>query len=255
MSEHDDSYLCSEPLWNEESIWNTTNPGLSKCFRKSVCLWVPVAALVAYTIFFTFVISKPWKKRKLLQVEEEDSEKKNAREIALPQLFFIKSALLASLGVLAVAEVLLLRLLYADVSDDNIDVVFAAVLAATVSVAWFLTWSEWKDQVISSAFQFIFWFVMTLAFVPSAKVALEDLVFDGGKEAGSSVAVIMEWLVLFTMFVLHFFPNMEREEGREGTHSEEEATFPSKLMFNWMNTLFFKGYKNKSLEIKEPYSM
>ncbi len=41
--------LCGEgdSFWNSSLSWDTPNPSLTKCFRKTVLLWIPATVLTA----------------------------------------------------------------------------------------------------------------------------------------------------------------------------------------------------------------
>ena len=37
--------LCSDPLWDEQLSWNTTDPNFTVCLQKSLLVWIPCVVL------------------------------------------------------------------------------------------------------------------------------------------------------------------------------------------------------------------
>ena len=218
--------LCAGPLWNTSETWNTTDPDFTKCFHDVVLPSVPLCYLVALTPIEIYFM---WK------------------TVARPIPFCVTN-LLRTLGIVLLLVPSLCSLWPRLTDHRNIeelaDVIHPSVEILSFFIALILNVANIRRGVNSSGIVFGFW---TLTFICQASTYTSVIRFE--REYTPLLLTFIKFALISAVYFSHFFADSSRnredyeelEPGKPSPHLT--SSFPNKLVFLWMTSYLFKGWK------------
>ena len=227
--------ICSDPLWNHTAVWNTTNPNLTHCIRKSLCLWIPAGFLLVFSL-----------------VEIHSKKVFDTGQKTVTLLFSIKlfTLLLSTLFGAAEAYLVLWR---PQRPLPHAELIYFAVLAFVYILNSLLIIRDRKYSVLTSPLQYIFWLLMTLFYVPTMKIAIEEIVGLGSENVpiqdGQFIVPVLQCLQMACYLLMVIWNCLADRVSGDDRNSEATSSFPSTLTFHWLNGLFWKGRSSLSVDM------
>ena len=218
--------LCDGPLWNTSETWNSTDPDFTKCFHDVVLPSVPLCYLVTLTPIEIYFM---WK------------------TVARPIPLGVTN-LLRTLGIvfLLVPSLCSLWSTLTDHRDfeELADVIHPSVEILSFLIALILNVANIRRGVNSSGIVFGFW---TLTFICQALTYSSVIRFES--ENIPLLLTFVKFALISAVYFSHFFADKPRtradyEELEPGKPSPDlTSSFPNKLVFLWMTSYLFKGWK------------
>ncbi|KAK8748976.1 hypothetical protein OTU49_015623, partial [Cherax quadricarinatus] len=224
--------FCGSHLWDTNLTWNAETPELTRCFERTVLVWVPCGFLWLFAPLQTHYI--------LCSVNK-----------LVPWTWLNISKLVGS--------ALLLVLQFIDffyavhkwrIGEDVYSVDFVTPLVIFVSVllqaAWVLL--ERKQGIQSSGYLFIFWFLAVICAIPEYSSYFINIHHQVTETWTLSFGTFMVYFPLvLAMFIFNCFgdatPQYVAHSRGERPCPESGASFLSRITFSWMDSLFWRGYK------------
>ncbi|XP_043474514.1 multidrug resistance-associated protein 1 isoform X1 [Leptopilina heterotoma] len=240
MENHTLDQFCGSKFWDANLTWNTDDPDVTECFQKTVLVWIPCIFLWTFSIIEVFYLL-------------------NSRKRNIPYTWLFISKLILTIGLIILAIVDLAMALHFSTYKVvyNVDFytpcinVFSYILAAVLVVY------NKKFGMRTSGLIFLFWFLHALfgcvryrSLLRSSSLK-EEVTYE-------FVSYMIYYPLVVILFVLNFFvdaePKVTDYARIEKPCPEQSASFPSRLFFNWFNSLAWKGFK-KPLETGDLWSM
>ncbi|GAB1607313.1 multidrug resistance-associated protein 1-like isoform X1 [Argonauta hians] len=228
--------FCSSALWDPQVSWNTTDPDLTPCFQKTVCLLTPCAFLWLILPFRCLDLYRHGKKR-----------------ISISRIFISKL-----LGIFVLLMCAMINFLYSliKISHPNIypvDITSPFIIFLTLLLVIFILHIERKSGVTSSGVLVTFWFFFLIGHSLMIKSRVKSVTVDNDADSMfHNIIFYITYVFIFGEFVLSCI----LDEGKSpeivpsNVCPEERASFLSKISFWWVTPLLVKGYR-KSLEFKD----
>lgn len=216
--------LCQEPLWNSTVSWDTDNPNLSACFRKTILLWIPAS------IFWTFGCFK------IIRVLRCDH---TADHTSNPAKWTILQKLRVGVVIISIAAVLAEAIAtFSDVGFRPVDYLYFGLLTVTLTFNVLQSVIFIRHKICNPAVQFFFWLFLTVTFVPTLKSAIDN---------SDDLASIYS-LIQFSCFGLTFLLSMLTDTPSSSLASEINSSFAARLCFSWTDNLFIKGRRGDAID-------
>ena len=225
-------YFCESEFWDKNLTWYTERPQLTPCFQSTVLVYTPALGLVLVgawdlvTCYQSRSRTVPWSSR-----------------------------LIAKLSLTSVALALaLLELVSAIYVYTTVNTLFLAdILAPVVKISSFimslglLLTNKHFGQVASPA-QFLFWtsncLCLGLSTFSETFGSYEDVPFT------ELVLMISGLVISVIMFILNCFADLPPlysewdEQADENDCPRKLASFPSKVLYTWMDSLIIRGFRS-----------
>ncbi|XP_076072760.1 multidrug resistance-associated protein 1-like isoform X1 [Mytilus galloprovincialis] len=231
MTMKSDTGFCDSPFLALNETWNTVDPDFSPCFQKTVILWIPCAILVLGTPIRIFQLSK-------------------SQVPALPftWLNIGKTILSILIALLAVANIgkSIHELATGDLVP-TVDFVSPLILCLCMILTVLVIHHERRRGVFSSGFLLFFWLLLFIAGI----FTFQSLVRSAVKDGVSDVFRFVIFFLYFPLVVVQlvFSALVDSGDGiyqvsqSENPCPEERASFLSRLIFWWFNSMVIQGYK------------
>nr|AHK05642.1 ATP-binding cassette transporter sub-family C member 1 isoform X4 [Tigriopus japonicus] len=228
--------FCNTPFWDINQTWNTEEPDFPLCFHQTVLVYVPCLFLWLLTPV------------ELCWINSSQSRNVLWNPINIAKFLCIGVCLILDLINLSFILVQL------GTSSDIVaisDVLRSLILVCTLGLALTLTFLNKRMGLTTSAILFLFWWLLVLCFSPTFASVIRF-----GAIATPRPMWNMEQSVIYTFYyaflVATAFLNCwadppptywQIEKQVETPSPELFASFPSKVLFSWMNGLFKMGWK------------
>ncbi|XP_060528661.1 multidrug resistance-associated protein 1-like [Cylas formicarius] len=231
--------FCGSEFWNETLTWNTDDPDLTRCFEKTVLVWIACGFLWAFAIVEVYFISKskdrniPW-------------NWKNGFKLLL-------TALLCALCISDLVHNA------GDSEGPKADIYSAALKFITFILAGGLAYYNKKYGVQSSGTLFMFWFLSSVCGAFPFRTEIRDARRYGVPEDYYEyISCLVYYPLVLAMLLLNCFgegtPRKYRYAKAKKKNPEESAGFPSRLTYLFFDRMMLKGFR-KSLEPKDMWDM
>ena len=225
-------YFCESEFWDSNLTWYTERPQLTPCFQSTVLVYTPALGLVLVgawdlvTCYQSRSRTVPWSSR-----------------------------LIAKLSLTTVALALaLLEMVSAIYVYTTVNTLFLAdILAPVVKISSFimslglLLTNKHFGQVASPA-QFLFWTANCLCLGLST---LSETFGSHENVPFTELVLMISGLVISViMFVLNCFADLPPlysewdEQADENDCPRKLASFPSKVLYTWMDSLIIRGFRS-----------
>ncbi|XP_075738556.1 ATP-binding cassette sub-family C member 3 isoform X2 [Rhipicephalus microplus] len=229
--------FCGSPLWDNSLTWDAETPDFTPCFQETVLVWVPCLFLWLTCPFDVVAF-------------------KRSRNPPLPWTFLNIAKVLLSVVLIVTSAVEIAQALtrYAD-GHIVFPVEYYAPVARMVTflLAVVLMTTARRRGVCTSGPLFIFWLLMSLAsIVRYRSVILQVFSEDVGSTSDEQmefrfVTIVVYCPVIVGQFLLSCFADTAQPVGggKKAIKQcpESRASFLSKLLFWWFNSMAIMGFK------------
>lgn len=240
--------FCRTRLWDGGLLTNNSYPQFTECFQQTVLVYVPCGWLWLTSVVHVGYV------RSLLQQRRQD-------RVPVPEsvVSILKMVVCPLLAAFVVAECITrIQGGRADGAPEALSQFLAAPLwALTFLYAAILTWISRKVLIVSPCVLFIFW-ILSLV---SSVVGLYTAVYEEAMAERVSVLALRCVICasVCAQLALNCWaePSLQEHRGQTSDRDlcpEVYATFPSKVVFHWINSLIYKGFK-KSLSLTDVWDL
>lgn len=224
--------FCKSPFWDDQLLWNSTNPDFTPCFEKTLLVWSPCLFL--------------WLFGPLECYFQRKSSQKTLPWTGANITRMVLAVVLCLLSICSLLDELL---------KTKNDVHFVPTLIAeslkalTFLFALVLMLINRKRGRHTSGILFIFWFTLTVCEVFPYRTAFLVLQSEGELPSVFSFVIHMIYFpILVAELILSCFADIRfRHRPQKGEEREEcpemRASFASKLLFWWFNDMSILGWK------------
>ncbi|XP_063893502.1 multidrug resistance-associated protein 1 [Helicoverpa armigera] len=231
-------YFCSSTFWDSNFTWYTDDPDFTRCFQKTVLVWVPclflwLAALIdVYHILTSRESNIPWNKLNISKL--------------------VITSLLVLLQILN-----LVLVTYESSREDNqindADFYDPVVKIFTLMLSVTLLCYNRKYGIKTSGVLFIFWLLLILAGLPQLRSEIVQYkAKDDAYVRYNFASYIVYYMLIVIMFLLNCFadlPPLDTPYTYEKVQSpENSAGVPSRLTFSWFDPLALTGFRRSLTE-------
>ncbi|XP_041372529.1 multidrug resistance-associated protein 1-like [Gigantopelta aegis] len=232
----DDSFteFCGgSVLFNETLLLKSDWPHFTDCFQNSVLVWVPCAWLwITLPVYLHYLATE--------------------HGVAVPVNLLNTVKTFCGLFLFLLSTIDLIRAGSDSEKGHVAGVVYvsAGLKAGTFLVATLLVQIERRKGIITSGILWIFWLFMFIAsIIPFySKIKLKE--YDENLFSFALFYIYFAF-IMFELFLHSFAEKMTRAGyyalGQKPS-PEQEASFPSRLTFHWINSLVYRGYKKELQE-------
>ncbi|GFS47673.1 multidrug resistance-associated protein 1 [Trichonephila inaurata madagascariensis] len=224
--------FCKSPFWDEQLLWNSTNPDFTPCFEKTLLVWSPCLFLWLFG-----------------PLECYFQRKSSQKTLPWTGANITRMVLAVVLCLLSLCS-LLDELLKTKHNVHFVPTLIAESLKAlTFIFALVLMLINRKRGRHTSGILFIFWFTLTICEVFPYRTAFLVLRSEGELPSVFSFVIHMIYFpILVTELILSCFADIRyRHPPHKGEEREEcpemRASFASKLLFWWFNDMSILGWK------------
>ncbi|XP_023349637.1 canalicular multispecific organic anion transporter 2 isoform X2 [Eurytemora carolleeae] len=227
--------FCRSKVWDSDITWNTEYPDFTSCFKFTLLIYIPAGILF---IGFPFEINKCLTSRHRL----------------IPWGFLnISKIILVSIQiVLAVFELGLILGPGIKQTQLEVSMIVAPVLKIICysGVIALILLARVKGQV-SSGVLFLFWSSLIFTSIPGFRDAIQTMLETERVENSVvmlSLTVIFQYIITVSLFISSFWADqrpkyIDLDDDIDNITPEVFASFPSKLVFYWFETLVRIGWK------------
>ncbi|CAH1990666.1 unnamed protein product [Acanthoscelides obtectus] len=237
--------FCGSPFWNWTLSWNTTDPDITKCFEKTVLVWIPCFFLWTFAALEVYYILS--------------SKKRN-----VPWNWFNISKLTIIVALIVLTLVDLVTAFKSAASSESavysVDIYSPLIKIFSFALATVLLYYNRKHGHQTSGLLFMFWFL--LALFGSIQFRTEIRAVQSRELEGRDHYEYISYMVYYPLVLLQLLLNCFADKKPlemkltkpERPCPEQYASFLSKLLFTWFDPLAWLGYK-KPLEMKDLWEM
>nr|CAH7765033.1 unnamed protein product [Callosobruchus chinensis] len=237
--------FCGSSFWNWSLSWNTTDPDITRCFEKTVLVWIPCFFLWTFSALEVYYII--------------NSKKRN---VPWNWLNITKLTIILALIVLTLVD--LVTAFKSAASSDSVvysvDIYSPLIKVFTFALVTVLVYYNRKHGHQTSGLLFMFWFLLALCGAVQFRTeirAAQNAELEGREYYGYTSYMVYYPLVLLQL-LLNCFADKQPLETKfaksEHPCPEQHASFLSKLLFTWFDPLAWTGYR-KPLEMKDLWDM
>ena len=225
-------YFCRSEFWNTNLTWNTEAPQFTQCFQSTVLVYLPLGVLVLgagldlATWAQSRVRSVPWAAANITKL--------------------VLTSLALGLACLELTAALVQ-------SHSTGEMFLTDLIAPGVKMASYglsislLVGSRHYGQVMSPA-QFLFWTFNSLCL----GLTWLSIALGGYKNISyiNIVFIIISFIISVFMFIFNWFADNQPlyadllEQADDNPCPKKFASFPSRLLYSWIDPLLIRGYKN-----------
>ncbi|XP_067674526.1 multidrug resistance-associated protein 1-like [Haliotis asinina] len=240
MAESFQEFCGDSVIFNESLLIDNWWPEFTPCFQNTLLVWVPSGWLWLTLPFYLGYMCNV----------------KDATPIRVNMLNTLKMFFSIFLSFICVVDAL--KAVSDGEKEDVVTAVYVAkgLQAATFLLAAILVQLERKLGFVTSGVQFIFWLLTSLAGVVPFYSRIIQQEYNDNLFRFALFYVYYGFVVI--ALLLHCFADNPRRQGYYHMGNvlspETRASFPSRVTFNWINSLLFKGYR-KSLEEEDLFEL
>ncbi|XP_041372528.1 multidrug resistance-associated protein 1-like [Gigantopelta aegis] len=233
ISETSFNEFCGGVIFDETLLLKSDWPHFTDCFQNSVLVWVPCAWLwITLPVYLHYLATQ--------------------HGVAVPVNLLNTVKTFCGLFLFLLSTIDLIRAGSDSKKGHVAGVVYvsAGLKAGTFLIATVLVQIERRKGIITSGILWIFWLLMFIAsIIPFySKIKLEE--YDENLFSFALFYIYFAF-IMFGLFLHSFAEKMTRAGyyalGQKPS-PEQEASFPSRLTFHWINSLIFRGYKKELQE-------
>ncbi|XP_044597664.1 multidrug resistance-associated protein 1 isoform X4 [Cotesia glomerata] len=232
--------FCGSTFWDLNVTWNTTDPDLTPCFQNTVLVWSPCIFLWTFSLLEAYYLI--------------NSKRKN---IPYTWKFISKGVLTAVLIVLSIVDLSVAIHNSNYTTVFNVDYYTPFIKIITFGLALLLLHYNRKCGMRTSGLLFLFWFLLALCGAVQFRSIIRDYK-DQPELPYSFGSYFVYYPIVLILFLLNFLVDAEPKFSRYGQVDrpcpEQSASYPSKILFGWFDSLAWKGFK-KPLTTSDLWSM
>ncbi|XP_076311435.1 multidrug resistance-associated protein 1-like isoform X2 [Tachypleus tridentatus] len=232
--------FCGSKFWDQQLTWNTTNPDLTPCFRKTVLAWIPFG--------FLWLLA-PWETFNLLTSKN--------RYIPWTVINILKLILTSVLAFLALVELShnVHRSVALAETVPNVDfqTPFLKLISFLLVMVFVLTGRT--RGIISSGVQFFFWVLLAISGLVTYRSIIQEAVNEMTikDKATFSIGMIYYPVVLVCLILSCFADAKPQYREYQPSPDEDEcpeqnSSFLSRLLFSWFTEMTLTGWKRSLVQ-------
>lgn len=238
--------FCGSKFWDANVTWYTDNPDFTPCFERTVLVWVPCFFLWVFTPMEIFYL-------------------KNSPDRLVPWSWINISKLIGSTLLMTVQCVDFFHAVYRNANDEGdvygVDYAAPAIIFFTILLQVVFILMEKKRGIQSSGVIFMFWLLLVIFGIPEYRTYFLNVLNEETKDEVIMfrfVTYMVYFLLTVVMLVLNCFGDATPEyvdfDRGEKPCPEVGASFFNRILFAWMDSLIWKGYR-RPLEMKDLWSL
>ncbi|XP_074036465.1 multidrug-Resistance like Protein 1 isoform X3 [Leptinotarsa decemlineata] len=237
--------FCGSTFWNQTLTWDTNDPELTKCFEKTVLVWIPCFFLWTFTSLEVFYIFNSKK-----------------RDIPWNWLNLLKLGVTGTLVVLTLSDIVTSFKSAAENDSEvySVDIYSPLIKLFSFGLSALLLIYNRKYGMQTSGLLFLFWFLMAICGAPQYRTEIRGA--QRNEIPLESYYFYISYLIYYPLVVLMFLLNCFADQAPRFTKypkvqnpcPQESAGFLSRLLFAWFDTLAWKGFR-KPLETNDLWEM
>ncbi|XP_018568578.1 multidrug resistance-associated protein 1 isoform X9 [Anoplophora glabripennis] len=236
--------FCGGEFWNLNLTWNTNDPDFTKCFEKTVLVWIPCFFLWTFSSLEVYYLIKS-----------------KRRNIPWNWLNISKLVVTGILSILCLSD---LVNAFKSADSDNVvysvDIYSPLIKLFTFALSALLVVYNRKHGMPSSGLLFLFWLLLgvcgAVQFRSEIRRAQRSEIPPGSKYF--YISYLIYYPLVLLMFLLNCFADKPPRESKypksERPCPEENASFLSRLLFTWFDSLAWTGFR-KPLEATDLWDM
>ncbi|XP_058792378.1 multidrug resistance-associated protein 1 isoform X9 [Phymastichus coffea] len=233
--------FCGTKFWDTNLTWYTDDPDLTECFQKTSLIWVPCIFLWLCTSFEVYYLLTS-----------------KRRNVPVSWLYISKFILTLALIVLAIMDLgKSIRDSILELPVYSVDYVTPCIKILTFTLALALLFYNKKYGMRTSGLLWMFWLFLSLCGIVQYRRLL--------RKSDSELRLYYEYVsymiyfpIVVLLFLLNFLidaePKVSEYQPVDKPCPEQSASFPSRLIFGWFDSLAWTGFK-RPLEITDLWSM
>ncbi|KAJ8967485.1 hypothetical protein NQ314_002799 [Rhamnusium bicolor] len=236
--------FCGSEFWNTNLTWNTEDPEFTKCFEKTVLIWIPCLFLWTFSSLEVYYII--------------NSKRRN---IPWNWLNISKLVITGAISILTISD--LVNSLKSTVSNDvvvySVDIYTPVIKLFSFALSALLVCYNRKHGLPSSGLQFFFWFLLALCggvqFRSEIRGAQRNEILPESKY--SYVSYLIYYPLVLLMFLLNCLadqPPRESKYPKSETMPRRKCQFLIALLFTWFDALAWTGFR-RPLESQDLWDM
>ncbi|XP_074036470.1 multidrug resistance-associated protein 1-like [Leptinotarsa decemlineata] len=237
--------FCGSTFWNQTLTWDTDDPELTKCFEKTVLVWIPCLFLWMFSSSEVFYIF--------------DSKK---RDVPWNWLNLLKLGVTGTLVVLTSSDIVTSLKSAAENNSEvySVDIYSPLIKLFSFGLSALLLIYNRKYGMQTSGLLFLFWFLMAICGAPQYRTEIRGA--QRNEIPLESYYFYISYLIYYPLVILMFLLNCFADHAPKFTEypkvqnpcPEESAGFLSRLLFAWFDALAWKGFR-KPLEMDDLWEM
>lgn len=234
--------FCGSSFWDWNLSWNTTDPDVTLCFEKTVLIWIPCLFIWLFTPLEVYYLVQS-----------------KYRDIPWNWLNLAKMAGTALLCLLSIVDIVYAIIQFSSgMAIYSVNFYTPLVKLITFGLVLFLISANRSRGLRSSGLIFLFW--LSLVFFGIIQYRTEiRLAFSGSAiKKYPFISYMIYYPLVLVQFVLNFFadadPRLSDYPPVEKPCPEMKASYPSRVLFSWFDTLAWAGYRHP-LETKDLWDM
>ncbi|XP_063922484.1 multidrug resistance-associated protein 1 isoform X3 [Zophobas morio] len=232
MAESSMDKFCGSTFWNSSLSWHTNDPDVTKCFEKTVLIWIPCVFLWTFSSLEVYYI---------LHSKKRD----------IPWNWVNVSKLLgtAVLFVLTVTD-LVTSINSASSSDSgvsNVDIYTPIIKLLSFALSAVLLVYNRKYGLCTSGLQFLFWLLTAVCGAVQFRTEVRGSKEDLPESQYAYISYLIYYPVVLIMLFLNCFadrpPRHSEYPKLQHPCPEENSSFLSRLLFSWFDPLAWRGFR------------
>nr|CAH7713756.1 unnamed protein product [Callosobruchus chinensis] len=234
--------FCGSKFWDDDLSWYTSDPDLTKCFEKTVLVWLPC--------FFLWILSP---------LDIYFILKSKNRDIPWNWRNLTKIALTSGLVIVALADIVS-AFTWASCNGSavySVDMYSPMLKTFTFAFSAVFVFYNRKYGLRTSGLQFIFWLFLFLCAIPQLRTEIRQSLREN-RRGYSFVSYTFYFTLVGCMTLLSALADQPPKETKHSLSKkpcpEEGAGAPSRILFTWFDLTAWKGYR-KPLEIKDLWDL
>ncbi|CAH0555480.1 unnamed protein product [Brassicogethes aeneus] len=231
--------FCGSEFWNNSLTWYTDNPEFTKCFERTVLIWIPCVFLWTFALLEVYYIT--------------NSKKRN-----IPWNFLNVSKLVvtAALCVLTLTDLVTTYKKFSNSEEPvpNVDIYTPVVKILSFGLSAALLLYNKKHGLQTSGLQFLFWLLLALCGAFQFRTEIWGAQQEIPDEYYGYVSYMIYYPLVLLMVLLNCFADQKPTKTEYPPSNrpcpEEGASFVSRMLFAWFDKLAWLGFR-QPLEPKD----
>ncbi|VVC43741.1 Hypothetical protein CINCED_3A019450 [Cinara cedri] len=223
--------FCGSPFWDWSLSWNTTDPDITLCFEKTALIWTPCLFLWFFSPLEVYYLVHS-----------------KYRDIPWNWLNLAKLAGAALLCLLSMADIGYAIIQYSSgMPIYSVDFYTPLVKLITFGFVMVLISANRARGLRSSGLIFLFWLSLAFCGIIQYRSEIRFALSDKPLEKYQFISYMVYYPLVLIQFVLSFFadsdPRLSDYPSVEKPCPEMKASYPSRVLFSWFDTLAWTGYR------------